>query len=174
MPDEGTTQAVPPGDGLPIELDPLLFRQVLGNFATGVVIVASLHEGVPRGMAVNSFTSVSLDPPLIAFCASRSSSTWPAMRAASRFAVNVLTSEQEDVCRTFARSGADRFAGLAWSAPDGGPPLLDGALAHLVCTYEAVHEAGDHELVLGRVVSVQQRADGEPLVFFRGGYARLG
>lgn len=162
-----------PGDGLSIELDPLLFRKALGTFATGVAVVTSISDGTPYGMAVNSFTSVSLDPPLIAFCAARSSTTWPRMREAPGFAVNVLTHEQEDVCRTFARSGADRFAGLRWTVDDGGPPLLDGALTQLVCTYDAVHEAGDHELVLGRVVSLRQRDDGAPLVFFRGSYARL-
>ena len=159
--------------GLSIEIDPLLFRKALGTFATGVVVVTSTTDGGPYGMAVNSFTSVSLDPPLIAFCAARSSTTWPAVRAAPGFAVNVLTTDQEDVCRTFARSGADRFAGLAWSAEGEGPPLLEGALAHLVCTYDDIHPAGDHDLVVGRVVSLQQREDGQPLVFFRGSYTRL-
>lgn len=163
----------PEDDRLAIEIDPLLFRRALGSFATGVVVVTSLDDEVPRGMAVNSFASVSLDPPLISFCAARSSTTWPLLRRSPTFAVNVLTAEQEDLCRTFARSGADRFAGLGWTEDAGGPPLLDGALAHLVCSYYAVHEAGDHELILGRVISLQQREDGEPLVFYRGGYTRL-
>lgn len=158
---------------LAIEVDPLLFRKALGSFATGVVVVTSMTDGAPCGMAVNSFASVSLEPPLVAFCAARSSTTWSLLRQAHSFAVNVLTHEQEDLCRTFSRSGADRFAGLQWTVEPNGPPLLDGALAHLVCTYDAVHPAGDHELVLGRVVSLQQREDGEPLVFFRGSYQRL-
>lgn len=168
-----TGDGLPADEGLPIEVDPMLFRQVLGTFATGVAVVTAALGGHPQGMAVNSFTAVSLDPPLVGFCAARTSSTWPLIRASAGFAVNILTHEQEQVCRTFAGRGADRFAGLEWTAAPSGEPLLTGALAHIVCRRYAVHEAGDHEFVLGRVVDLQQDDAGQPLLFFRGRYARL-
>lgn len=160
-------------DGLSIEVDPMLFRQVLGSFATGVAVITAAPDGHPQGMAVNSFTSVSLDPPLVGFCAARSSGTWPRIRQAPGFAVNILTHEQEQVCRAFAGRGADRFAGLEWTTSPSGEPLLAGALAHIVCRHHAVHEAGDHEFVLGRVVDLQQGEVGSPLLFFRGRYGTL-
>lgn len=160
-------------DRLSIEIDPMLFRQVLGNFATGVVVVTALTADGPIGMAVNSFTAVSLDPPLVGFCAAKSSTTWPAIRSADGFAVSILTHEQEAVCRAFADQGADRFAGFSWTAAPTGEPILADALACIVCRQYAVHQAGDHEFALGRVVELQQRDDGQPLLFFRGRFARL-
>lgn len=148
-----------------------LFRQVLGCYPTGVVVVAALVDGAPQGLAVNSFTSVSLDPPLVAFCAAHSSTTWPVLRRSASFAVSVLSDEQEQACRVFARKGADRFAGMSWAPSPGGHPVLDGALAWLEVRADQVLPAGDHELVIGAVTSLAVATAGNPLVFVRSGFA---
>lgn len=155
------------------EVDSATYRQVLGHFATGVTVITADDQGEPVGMAANSFTSVSLDPPLVLFCAGKSSTTWPRIEAVGSFAVNVLAADQEDVCRKFAAKDGDRFAGVGWNPGATGSPLLDGALAHLDCTIEAQHDAGDHVLVVGRVVELDVDRDAGPLLFFRGGYAGL-
>lgn len=156
-------------------IDPASFRAVLGSFATGVVVVAALADDEPVGMSANSFASVSLDPPLVLFCAAHTSSTWPRLRAAGAFAVSVLGQDQESVCRGFARKGVDRFEGVGWSPSPAGHPVLDDALVWLDCTLEAVHQAGDHEIAVARVtaLSPEPAADAEPLVFFRGRYTGL-
>ncbi|MFQ5966608.1 MAG: flavin reductase family protein [Acidimicrobiia bacterium] len=150
------------------------FRDMLGNFATGVVVVTGLHDDNPVGFSVNSFTSVSLEPPLVLFCIARESTTWPKIRASGVFAVNVLTEQQEDLCRTFASPGLERFDGVAWSQAPSGSPILDEALAWLDCTTDAVHPGGDHEIVLGRVAAMGlPDATRQPLIFYRGSYHRL-
>lgn len=154
-------------------VDPALFRQVLGCYATGVVVVAAMVDGTPQGLAVNSFTSVSLDPPLVAFCAARTSSTWPALRESGSVAVSILSAEQEQACRVFARKGADRFAGVHWTPSPAGHPVLDDALAWLDLTAEQIHPAGDHELVIGAVTGLGTGGHGDPLLFFRSGFAGL-
>lgn len=155
-------------------VEPVLFRQVLGCYATGVVVVAALVDGVPQGLAVNSFTSVSMDPPLVAFCAARTSSTWPALRRSAGFAVSVLSQDQEQACRVFARKGADRFAEVRWTVSPGGHPVLDGALAWLDLRAGDIHQAGDHELVIGEVTGLAVVAEGKPLVFFRSAFVEVG
>ncbi|MFI0406710.1 flavin reductase family protein [Actinomadura sp. 3N508] len=154
-------------------LDAAEFRAVLGRYPTGVVVVAAMVDGRPEGLAVNSFTSVSLDPPLIAFCAAASSSTWPRLRRAGGFAITMLGADQEAACRTFAAKGADRFAAVPWSLTPAGHPVLDGAPAWLDVVPHTMQEAGDHELVLGRVTHLGAAPGGEPLVFFRGGFTGL-
>ncbi len=155
--------------------DPLVFRHVLGHFATGVVVVAADGDDGPTGMAANSFTSVSLDPPLVAFCADNSSTTWPRLRAAGAFAISILRSDQEYVGRGFARRGIDRFAGTPWHRSPQGHPVITGALAWLDCRIESVLPAGDHELALARVLalSAEEAGEAQPLVYFRGRYAQL-
>jgi 3-hydroxy-9,10-secoandrosta-1,3,5(10)-triene-9,17-dione monooxygenase reductase component len=149
------------------------FKRVMSRYPTGVVVVAASYDGKPYGMAVNSFTSVSLDPMLLMFCANRSSSTWPRLRAAGRFAVSVLSAEQESTCRVFATKGADRFATLSWSYNRSGQPVLDHAIAWLDCAIDNVMPGGDHDIVLGRVLDVDDRPDGDPLVFHRGAFVSL-
>ena len=155
-------------------VEPALFRQVLGCYATGVVVVAALVDGAPQGLAVNSFTSVSMDPPLVAFCAARTSSTWPALRRSGGFAVSVLSQRQEEACRTFARKGADRFAQVRWTVSPGGHPVLEGSLAWLDLRAGDIHQAGDHELVIGQVTGLGAAAEGKPLVFFRSAFIEVG
>lgn len=154
--------------------DPRHFRRVLGNFPTGVVVITAVDtSGQPAGMAVGSFTSVSLDPALVAFLPDKSSTSFPKIREAGRFCVNVLTHEQETVCRTFATRGADKFASLGWRPGPTGSPILDGVLAWIDCDLESVTEAGDHYIVLGRVRALEAPEPALPLVFFQGGYGRF-
>jgi len=153
--------------------DGAAFREVLGQFATGVTVVTAMTADEPVGMAVNSFTSVSLDPPLVLFCAARGSTTWPRIRAAGRFAVNILGEHQEDVSRLFATKGTDRFSSVSWHVGSSGAPVLDDVLAYVDCTIEAEHPAGDHVIVVGRVLDLGICADCGPLLFHGGGYGRL-
>lgn len=169
MPDQHARGAV----GEPVEVDESVYRQVLGHFATGIAVITAVDQGEPVGMAANSFTSVSLDPPLVLFCAGTSSTTWPRIRAAGAYAVNVLAADQEHVSRAFAGKDGDRFDGVAWRVGTTGSPILGGALAFLDCTIETEHDAGDHVIVVGRVVGLGVERDGPPLLFFRGGYADL-
>ena len=158
-----------------IGVDPVDFRRACGQFATGVTVVAAMDAGGPRGMTANSFTSVSLEPPMVMLAVSRERSLHRLLKLGRRFAVNVLAQEQTELADRFAgRGGAGRnpFAGVRhWLTPDG-LPLIDGALAHLVCRLAAVHPAGDHDLFLREVEEVR-RSPGTPLVFFAGGYRAL-
>ncbi|NUR88847.1 MAG: flavin reductase family protein [Nonomuraea sp.] len=153
-------------------LDSRRFRSVLGRFATGVVAITGFDAdtGEPCGLAANSFTSVSLDPPLVAFCVAHTSTTWPRVRGAKVLTVNVLAEHQQPVCAQMAASGGDKFAGLAWTSSPGGNPVLDGALAWIDCAVEAEHPAGDHMIVVARVLQLDIHHEGGPLLFFRGGY----
>jgi flavin reductase (DIM6/NTAB) family NADH-FMN oxidoreductase RutF len=159
--------------------DPRWFRRVLGHFPTGVVVVTGLDpDGAPVGLAVGSFTSASLDPPLVAFFPDHSSSSWPRIAPTGRFCVNILGHDQEAVSRVFAMRGGDKFATLSWRAAPSGAPILDGVVAWIDCELEAVHPAGDHDVVLGRVRTLDiERTDvdssRQPLVFFQGGYGRF-
>lgn len=151
------------------------FRSVLSRFATGVVAITALDpdSGQPSGLAANSFTSVSLDPPLVAFCVAHTSTSWPRLRTARTLTVNVLAEHQQPVCAQLASKGGDKFAGLSWTRSPGGNPLLEGALAWMECSIEAEHPAGDHVIVVARVHQLDTHADGGPLLFFRGGYGRF-
>jgi 3-hydroxy-9,10-secoandrosta-1,3,5(10)-triene-9,17-dione monooxygenase reductase component len=149
------------------------FRRVLGQFATGVTIITAMADGEPAGVAANSFTSVSLDPPLVLFCVARTSSTWPRIEKARRFAVNILGEHQEELCRLFATKGADRFANTEWHIGVGGSPVLHDTLAYLDCEFWAEYDGGDHIIVVGRVLDLGLTHDAGPLVFFRGKYGRL-
>jgi flavin reductase (DIM6/NTAB) family NADH-FMN oxidoreductase RutF len=124
-------------------------------------------------MAVGSFASVSLDPPLVAFFAGRDSDSWPGIEAAGAFCVNVLSDQQEGLSRRFAAKEGDKFEGIGWRPAASGSPLLDGVLAWIDCDIESVTEAGDHVCVMGRVRELEVAHDGAPLLFFRGGYGRF-
>jgi 3-hydroxy-9,10-secoandrosta-1,3,5(10)-triene-9,17-dione monooxygenase reductase component len=153
--------------------DEAQFRAVLGHFATGVTIITAMDDGEPVGMAANSFTSVSLEPPLVLFCAAESSSTWPRIQRSRAFAVNILGEHQESLSQLFATRGADRFGAIGWRVGVGGSPVLDDVLAYLDCRIDAEHEAGDHVIVVGRVLDLGIAADASPLLFHRGAYGRL-
>jgi 3-hydroxy-9,10-secoandrosta-1,3,5(10)-triene-9,17-dione monooxygenase reductase component len=153
--------------------DPAALRTVLGHFATGVAIITALDGDEPVGMACNSFTSVSLEPQLVLFCAAKSSTTWPRIQAARKWAANILSEESEEVCRLFAQKGADRFAHIAYSTGRTGAPVLEAAIAFVDCETVAEHDAGDHVIVVGRVLELGYAPEGKPLVFYRGGYGRF-
>lgn len=156
-------------------VEPGALRAVLGRFATGVAVVTAFGpDGGPLGMTVNSFTSVSLDPPLVLYCANRASRLFPAFTQARAFAVNILAESQDEVSRRFARQGLDRFGALRYEAGEAGAPVLADSIAVLECTTESVVPAGDHALVLGRVSAAAAVAGAAaPLVFYDGAYRRL-
>ncbi|MFE5890589.1 flavin reductase family protein [Streptomyces sp. NPDC056462] len=158
------------------------FRRVLGNFASGVAVVTApatatdpevtdaLEGAAPAGFACQSFSSLSLDPPLVAFMVGRTSTTWPRIARAGVFCVNVLSAGQGELCRAFAMSGTDKFAGVTYdAAPVSGSPRLAGTLAWIDCTIHAVHTGGDHLIVVGRVDALGASAGDEaPLLFHKG------
>jgi flavin reductase (DIM6/NTAB) family NADH-FMN oxidoreductase RutF len=154
------------------EIRPDWFRRVLGHFPTGVVIVTAMSGGAPAGLSVGSFTSVSLDPPLVAILPAKTSTSWPKIAAASSFCINILTARQESLSRSFAVSGRDKFAGVPWRPSPSGAPILDGALAWIDCDHYQSMEAGDHLIVLGRVrmLDIEPEQAVAPLIFFQGGY----
>ena len=154
-------------------LEPLRLRQVLGSFPTGVTVLAALVDGVPAGLAANSFVSVSLDPPLVSVCVAHTSSTWPVLRRATRLGVSVLGAHQEEAGRRLSARDVDRFATVEWQATPGGAVLLDGSSAWLDCSVEQEIPAGDHDIVLLRVHDLDADAEVPPLVFHGSRYRRL-
>jgi 3-hydroxy-9,10-secoandrosta-1,3,5(10)-triene-9,17-dione monooxygenase reductase component len=151
--------------------EPARFRQVLGHFCTGVTVITTVDpDGRPAGFACQSFAALSLDPPLVLFCPSRTSATWPRIARAGHFCANVLTAGQRDLARVFGTAGADKFAGVTWSPSASGAPVLAGVLTWVGCEVAAVHEAGDHHVVLGRVTELGPVGAGQPLLFYRGRY----
>jgi flavin reductase (DIM6/NTAB) family NADH-FMN oxidoreductase RutF/DNA-binding IclR family transcriptional regulator len=154
--------------------DPQRFRRVLGQYPTGVSVVTTKDEtGTPVGMAVGSFNSVSLDPPLIAFFPKRESTTWQRIERARSFCVNILSADQEHLCRRFAAPSLDRFAGIGSREASSGSPIIDGVVAWIDCDIEFVHEAGDHYIVIGRVRELDIENASLPLLFYQGGYGRF-
>lgn len=152
-------------------MDERVFREVLANFPTGVVVVTAMGEhDEPLGMVVGSFTSVSLDPPLVAYLPAKTSSSYAALKTRPTFCVNVLASDQEWMCRQFAARGAEKYAGVSWRLSPGGSPVLEGTVAWIDCDVEHVLDGGDHDIVVGRVSHLEATGAGDPLLFFQGGY----
>ncbi|MBN7797512.1 flavin reductase family protein [Parahaliea mediterranea] len=150
------------------------YRDVMGNFCSGVVVVTALKDNNPIGLTAQSFVALSIDPELIALCPAMSSNTWPGIRKAGRFCINVLAEDQQHVSSAFARSGTDKFADVQWSAGSGGSPVIQGSICHIDCELEREVEAGDHLVAIGKVVDMQlHRANVGPLLFFRGQYGSL-
>ena len=159
-------------------IDAARFRQVLGHLPTGVCVVSGLHNDEPVGMVIGSFFSVSLNPPLVGFCAGSSSSTWTKLRQGPGFCASVLAADQERISRALASKDPDKFAGIGWRRSPRGMPILDGAIAWIDCALHDVHVAGDHEVVIGQVHDLDLHLDvaseRAPLLFFRGGYGLPG
>ncbi len=148
---------------------PERMRHALGHFATGVTVVTGLTAtGDPVGFACQSFASVSLDPPLVLFCADHRGRSWPLMRQGGRFTVNVLGHSQRDLIERFGSRAGRRFEGLDWLQARSGGPGLPGVLKRIHCTVEQVHVAGDHDVVIGRVVELEDGELGRPMLFYRG------
>jgi len=149
-----------------------MMRAAMGCFVTGVVVITAFSAESPVGMAVNSFVSVSLDPPLVLFCASKTSTTWPHIRRAGHFCANVLTARQEHLARRFAGRG-DRYTGVTYAHGATGAPILEGVHAYADCEIVDEHDAGDHTLVIGRVVELHSDPGAAPLLFYRSRYRPL-
>jgi flavin reductase (DIM6/NTAB) family NADH-FMN oxidoreductase RutF len=134
------------------------FRRIMGHVPTGVAVVTALHGGLPAGLTVGSFTSVSLEPPLVSFTVDRAARSWPSIEAAGAFCVNVLAYDQVQ---------------LSWRAAGSGSPVIDGVVAWVDCDTERLLEVGDHHLVIGRVRELDVARAVPPLLFHRGGYGRV-
>jgi 3-hydroxy-9,10-secoandrosta-1,3,5(10)-triene-9,17-dione monooxygenase reductase component len=147
------------------------FRTVMGQFCTGVTIVAtSTPDGRPVGFACQSFAALSLDPPLVVFCPAKTSRTWAQISDTKTFAVSMLAQHQEPVSSAFGRPVDDKFEGLRWSTSPLGNPTIDESLAWVDCTLENVIDGGDHHIAVGRVHTLGEVTDAKPLLFYRGGY----
>ncbi len=160
-------------DGPPRVVDPRLLRDVLGHFASGVTVVTAVTGDGPIGFTCQSFSSLSLDPPLVVFAPSRSSRTWPRLREIGRFCINVLAEGQDAVSQNFARSTADKFAGVPWTSSAHGSPVLDGVVAWIDGELTAEYDGGDHTIAVARVLDLGAHADRRPLLFHRGVYGLL-
>ena len=155
-------------------IDPALFRETLGHYPTGVAVVTGIaQDGRPAGMVVGSFTSISLDPPLVAFSPTLNSASFAHLRSSNAFCVNVLASDQEALCRQFATAGPAKFDNVSWQPGPLGSPILDGAVSWVECTFDTITEAGDHYVVLGQVRHLAVQRSTLPLLFFQGGYGRF-
>ncbi len=157
-----TTVSTPP--------TPLEMRHALSHFASGVTVITGLSEDGPIGFCCQSFTSVSLEPPLILFCADHRGRAWPGIREAGRFTVNVLGDDQSEMCSRFGSSRGRKFEGLDWTRSRWGTPALPDVLARIHCNVETVHRAGDHDVAIGRVLGLEALTEERPMVFFRGGF----
>lgn len=146
------------------------FREVMGWYASGVTVITALGDSGPVGLTCQTFSSVSLAPPLVSFMPARTSRSWPLMRRAGHFCVNLLAADQVELAELFASKGADKFSGVSWRSGSTGAPVLEGTLGHVDCTIQAVHDAGDHHIVVGRVREMAVRGEGSPLLYFRGGF----
>jgi flavin reductase (DIM6/NTAB) family NADH-FMN oxidoreductase RutF len=149
------------------------FRRVLSHYASGVTIVTASSSGEPVGFACQSFHSLSLDPPMVVLLPGRSSTSWPRIRTAGRFAINILAEHQAELCRGFAVSGGDKFADVAWSASPAGSPVLDECLAWIDCELHDEYDGGDHLIAVARVLDLEACDGRAPLLFHRGSFVTL-
>ena len=151
------------------------FRDTLGQFATGVVIATGCLDGTPAGFAAQSFASLSLDPPLVALCPAKSSTSWPKLRESGHFCINILSNGQRAISDLFAQTGIDKFADLAWQPGQTGSPVLAGVLAYIDCELADELDAGDHTIAIGRVRDLGVLEEqGAPLLYWRGAYGAFG
>lgn len=147
------------------------FRDVLGRFASGITVVTTMSNDEPIGLTCQSFSSVSLNPPLVLFVPARTSRAWPRIQRAGKFCVNFLAAGQSDLSNTMASRGADKFADVEWSpSAVTGSPVFADTLGYVDCTIDTVHEAGDHFIVIGRVQELVVGGGADPLLFFQGKY----
>ncbi|GAA2595014.1 flavin reductase family protein [Dactylosporangium fulvum] len=150
--------------------DPAVFRRILGHFCTGIVVITGYDDAGPVGMTCQTFSSLSLNPPLVMFSPARTSTTWPRLRDTGTFAVNILSAGQQVLSRAFAVTGADKFAGVDWYRGHTGSPIIEGSMAHIECELAAIYPGGDHDIVIGRPLAAGEDPSLSPLLFFRSGY----
>lgn len=151
------------------------FRDTVGCFATGITVITTVDEdNNPVGLTANSFTSLSLDPPMVLFCIDRNVASFDAFHANRHFAVNILSADQQEVSKRFAKSGPEKWSGVEFETWSSGCPILTDCIANLECEIDSVYEGGDHVILVG-VVRQMACHDGElePLLYFRGRYASL-
>ena len=161
-------------DGVAGAFDSDRFKDAMGRFATGVTIVAGMADGVPVGFTCQAFVSLSIDPPYVAVAPARTSTSWPRIARSGSFCVNVLSEDQEELCRGFAVSGGPKFDGVEWHPALGtGSPVIEGSLAWVDCDVALVHDAGDHELILGHVRDLGI-GEGSPLLYYRSHFDTVG
>lgn len=153
-----------------VAVDAAKIRKVLGHFASGVTVIAAVLDGKPVGFTCQSFASLSLDPPMVTFAPSRTSTTWPKIRQAGTFCVNVLSDAHTELSNAFARSGTDKFAGVRWRSSRRGTPVLDGVVAYVDCRVWAEYDGGDHTIVAASVLDLAADSTRLPLLVHRGQY----
>ncbi|MFB1294581.1 3-hydroxy-9,10-secoandrosta-1,3,5(10)-triene-9,17-dione monooxygenase reductase subunit [Mycobacterium sp. pW049] len=156
-------------------IDPRTFRNVLGQFCTGITVITTVHDGAPVGFACQSFAALSLDPPLVLFCPTKVSRSWAAIEASGNFCVNILHENQQHVSARFGSREPDKFAGIDWSPSHLGSPIIDGTLAHIDCSVHSVIDGGDHYVVFGAVHSLSDvpKKKPRPLLFYQGQYTGI-
>lgn len=157
--------SAPPGP-----VSPAVMREVLGHFVSGVVVITANGPDGPLGFTCQSFSSLSLEPPLVSFAPARTSSTWPRIREVGAFCVNVLAADHERLSAGFARSGADKFAGVAWRSGPSGAPVLEGVSAWIDCVLRDEYDGGDHTIAVGHVQDLGADPARLPLLYYRGRY----
>ncbi len=155
------------------DLTPKHFREVMAHVPTSVAVVAGLVDGEPKGLSVGTFVPVSLDPPLIGFFVARTSKSWPVINDGGAFCVSVLGDDQEEVSARFAVSGPDKFAGVEWHRSPSGHPVVAGSVAWVDCEIDRLVDAGDHVLVLGRVLDMGVERGQQPLLHHRSSYRKV-
>jgi flavin reductase (DIM6/NTAB) family NADH-FMN oxidoreductase RutF len=155
------------------QLDTTVLRQAFGCFPSGVTAFCGLADGQPEGLAVSSFTSVSLEPALVSICVANSSTTWPKLARMTRLGISVLASEQGGIARALASKGGDRFAGVPWTADESGAVFIEGASLWLECEPFLRLPAGDHEIVLLRILALEMDPEVNPMVFHRSTFHEL-
>ncbi len=153
--------------------DSRAFRDALGHFATGVAVVSARGAAAPFGLTINSFASVSLDPPLILWSLDRASDRFAAMMAVAHFAVNMLGAQSRDLAQRLARKGASSLGEANVRTGKHGTPLLEEAIAHFECSVEHRYDGGDHVILVGRVLAHDHRSHSDPLIYYRGRYRAL-
>lgn len=157
----------------PSQLDATRLRQIMSNFASGVVIATSIEFDKPVGLTIQSFASLSLNPPLCLICPSKTSTSWPQIRKSKRFVVNFLRSDQSDVAIQFGKRGNDKFLDIAWTpSPNFGAPVLKNAIAWIECRNSASYDGGDHTVEIGEIVSASINEENYvgPLIFYHGNF----
>ncbi|WP_109475937.1 flavin reductase family protein [Paraburkholderia sp. C35] len=156
-------------------IEPLSFREALGHYASGITVITSHNDGELIGFTCQSFHSVSMSPPLVSFNVMSSSASYPRIREAGRFAVNILSDEQVQISNQFARRGTDKWQGVEWQTSPLGNPIIAGSLHWLDCEIYAEHAAGDHLIVIGEVkaLNLQEAAATQPLLYFKGQYRNI-
>lgn len=157
----------------PNAIDTMHFRRTMSHFATGVAILTTAHAGKRYGMTINSLTSVSLDPAQVLVCINAGSPTGEAIKNSGYFGISLLNESQTHASRSFVGPTAERFEAVSSTDHETGVPLIDGALANLVCRVENIFVSGDHEIAIGEVIHCAHTSAGEPLVFFGGRYGKF-